>query len=233
LLAKVSLVSEKESRRLNDAGFDVRLKEELMPFDLAVWLVVGYMLGSIPFGVLVTRLLRAPDPRLAGSGHTGAMNTWRQAGLPAAVATALGDLGKGATAAHLAAHFGLSPHAPTVAAMAAIAGHCWPLFAGFRGGMGLGTTVGALTATWPPGTVIFGVTLLGLVGLTRRSAPSSVVTIVTTPALLWGVGAPVQAVELMTGCSLVLLLRYIPLMARGYRGTLPFFESESAGQEQE
>lgn len=192
-----------------------------MTLDLPVWVIVGYVLGSIPFGVLVSRLVKAPDPRAVGSGHTGALNTWRQAGPPAALATALGDMGKAALATYLAGHYGLSPHAPTVAAMAAVAGHCWPLFAGFRGGMGLGATVGALTVTWPPGTVAFGVILLGLVGLTRRSALAAVATAVTTPALLWGMRAPALAVELLAGCSAVLLLRYVPLMMRGYKGSLP------------
>ncbi len=204
-----------------------------MIFDLAVWLVVGYVLGSVPFGVVVTQLVGAPDPRLAGSGHTGAMNTWRQAGLPAAIATALGDIGKAVVVTYLAARYGFSPHAPTVAAMAAVAGHCWPIFAGFRGGMGLGVTVGAMSVTWPPGVVVFGVILVALVGVIRRSAPAALVTIVVTPPLLWAIGAPVQAVEVMAGCSIVLLFRYIPLMARGYRGTLPFFESGSGSGQRE
>jgi len=99
--------------------------------------VLGYLLGSFPSGVVVVRFLKGEDLRKLGSGHTGGRNVRRVAGLAPAVLAVLGDAAKAMVAIRLAETVGPEPWAVPVAATAA-AGHCWPLYTQFQGGMGLG-----------------------------------------------------------------------------------------------
>lgn len=120
-----------------------------------IWLTgVAYLLGSIPFGVLVGYLTMRRDIRASGSGHSGATNTFRQAGLGAAMLVAALDVAKGFAAGWLAQRFGSSEWVIVPVGAAVIAGHCWPVFAGFRGGMGLGTVGGVLLAVYPLGVAL-------------------------------------------------------------------------------
>lgn len=114
-------------------------------------ITAAYLLGSLPFGLWLGYLILKRDVRAGGSGHTGTTNTIRQAGWAAGALVLALDLGKGALAVWLAAHWGDPVWAPIGAAGAVVAGHCWPIFAGFRGGMGLATAGGALAAAYPLG----------------------------------------------------------------------------------
>jgi len=116
--------------------------------------IVAYLLGSIPFAILVTRVKAGVDVRSSGSGHAGATNTMRAAGWVAGIIVMLMDVGKGYLAVWLAARFGGTIAAPIVAAASVVVGHCWPIFAGFRGGMGMASGGGALLAVWPLGFVL-------------------------------------------------------------------------------
>src|SRR5579863_6882563 len=108
----------------------------------------GYLLGSIPFGWLLTRLAGLGDIRAIGSGNIGATNVLRTGRKGLAALTLLFDLGKGSTAVALAAHWGREP--ALVAAGAVILGHMFPVWLGFRGGKGVATALGVLLAlAWP------------------------------------------------------------------------------------
>ncbi len=112
---------------------------------------VGYLLGAIPSAYIAGRALRGIDIRDCGDGHTGTLNVDRHLGRPAAAAVAAADIGKGYLAIWLARSLGLEPTDPAVllCGVAAVAGHCWPVYIGFRGGGGQATTVGVFFALIP------------------------------------------------------------------------------------
>jgi len=118
---------------------------------LALAAILAYLLGSIPFGVLITRALGLRDLRAIGSGNIGATNVLRTASKGAAAATLLLDGGKGAVAVLLARHLG-GETAAMVAGLAAFLGHLFPVWLGFRGGKGVATFLGVMLAlAWPAG----------------------------------------------------------------------------------
>jgi glycerol-3-phosphate acyltransferase PlsY len=149
-------------------------------------LVIGYALGSIPFGLILTRLFQAGDLRSIGSGNIGATNVLRTGRKGLAAATLLLDLGKGLVAV-LAAH-ALLPGAESLAAAGAILGHCFPAWLKFKGGKGVATLMGvALGLAWPIG-LAYAVTWLGLLAVTRISSLAGMSAAVVAPlaALLTG-----------------------------------------------
>src|SRR5512138_1961626 len=113
--------------------------------------LLGYLSGSLPFSVWVTRLVKHVDVRDAGSGHATTTNTIRQAGFGWGALVAVLDVAKGFIPTYLALNVGRDTISPYIlvplTAACAVAGHCWPLFAQFRGGMGIATFGGALLAT--------------------------------------------------------------------------------------
>jgi glycerol-3-phosphate acyltransferase PlsY len=113
------------------------------------FLLGAYLLGSIAFGILVSKLFKLPDPRTVGSGNPGATNVMRSGKKAAALLTLLGDAGKGWLAVWLAQHFGLSSAWVCGVALAVFAGHLFPLFYGFKGGKGVATAAGVLLAISP------------------------------------------------------------------------------------
>jgi glycerol-3-phosphate acyltransferase PlsY len=108
----------------------------------------GYLLGSVPFALLVSRAFGGPDPRSAGSGNLGATNVARLAGKPAGVATLLLDAAKGSAPVYAGLAWASPPEA-ALAGMAAFLGHCYPLYLGFRGGKGVATAMGVYLALAP------------------------------------------------------------------------------------
>lgn len=156
---------------------------------------VGYLLGSIPFGILVGRLLGA-DPRNVGSGRTGATNVYRAVGLPGAIMTLLGDILKSTLAVWLAGR--LSPSDPqgaawtmSAAAVAAIVGHNHSLYIGFRGGAGGTPNAGALIAIWPA-AFLPGIALAALAWFGVRIASVATLTISA-----WTLGSMVYRVAVL------------------------------------
>ena len=139
----------------------------------ALVLVIGYLIGALPFGLLVGRLAGGVDLRQHGSGRTGATNALRTVGLAGAVATFVLDLGKGAAAVLVARWLyapgpaGSPDWVAAAAGVAAIAGHIRSIFIGFRGGRGVATFAGAMLAT-SPWTVAVVVPLVALVVLRTR-----------------------------------------------------------------
>jgi glycerol-3-phosphate acyltransferase PlsY len=153
---------------------------------LLIAAALGYLIGSFPSGVLVTRLLGKPDPRFVGSGHTGGLNVYRLAGIAGIALTGLGDVGKGLLAAWLALRLTGTPWALPAAGMGAVAGHCWSAYIGFAGGMGLGTLGGLFLWQWPL-VVPVAMALWGLAHLLLRDSPRGVMamTVVMVPIFFW------------------------------------------------
>ena len=111
---------------------------------------IGYLLGGIPFGLIVGRLSGLGDVRQYGSGKTGFTNSLRTMGVRRALVVVFGDIGKGALAVVIARYLFDEPAAGALAGAAAVAGHIYPVFAGFRGGRGVATAFGAFLGVSPP-----------------------------------------------------------------------------------
>jgi acyl phosphate:glycerol-3-phosphate acyltransferase len=147
-------------------------------------LILGYLLGSIPFGLVVTKLAGTADIRTIGSGNIGATNVLRTGRKGLAAATLLGDALKGTAAVLLAAWwFGRDP--ALLAGLGAVLGHVFPVWLGFKGGKGVATYIGVLIALAWPVAAAFGV-IWGIVAYTTRtSSLSGLVASAATPVLLW------------------------------------------------
>ncbi|GLK64975.1 glycerol-3-phosphate 1-O-acyltransferase PlsY [Paracoccus kondratievae] len=161
---------------------------------LILWAAIGYLLGTIPFGIVITRALGLGDLRQIGSGNIGATNVLRTGNRPAALATLLLDSGKGAIAVLLARALA-DPHAALIAGAAAFLGHLFPVWLSFRGGKGVATFLGTLLALdWRLGLVACGLWLLTALIL-RISSLSALVAAALTPFIaLWLDGKAMAAV---------------------------------------
>ncbi|MBL27716.1 MAG: acyl-phosphate glycerol 3-phosphate acyltransferase [Rhodospirillaceae bacterium] len=151
------------------------------PLYLAAFL--GYLLGSIPFGYVLTRAAGGVDLRKAGSGSTGATNVLRTGKKGLALATLLLDGGKGALAVYLGARYG--PDTQVIAAGGAVIGHIYPVWLRFHGGKGVATTLGVILAiSWPVGLAACLVWLVVAL-ITRYSSLSSILAMLSAPLFLW------------------------------------------------
>lgn len=156
--------------------------------------LVGYGLGSIPFGLLLTRAAGLGDVRAIGSGNIGATNVLRTGNKKVAAATLLLDLLKG-TAAVLIARLLMPtvPNADTLAGVAAFIGHLFPVWLGFKGGKGVATYIGTLLGVAPLMVPVFAVVWLTLAFTTRYSSLSALVATLVIPVVLWILGMPEAA----------------------------------------
>lgn len=114
-----------------------------------IFVVAAYLLGSVAFGIIVSKVFGLPDPRTVGSGNPGATNVMRSGKKAAAILTLLGDAGKGWLMVWLAQHYGLTQEWVCVVAISVFFGHLYPVFYGFKGGKGVATAAGILLAIWP------------------------------------------------------------------------------------
>ena len=147
---------------------------------LVLALVIGYLCGSVPFGVILTRIAGAGDLRTIGSGNIGATNVLRTGRKGLAAATLIGDLLKGTVAVLIAKAY-LGPDAALFAAVAAFLGHLFPVWLNFKGGKGVATFLGvALALSWPS-ALAFAIVWLAMARLFRYSSLSALVASVVTP----------------------------------------------------
>ena len=185
------------------------------PYLLAA-LVAGYLLGAIPFGLLLTRLFGAGDLRQIGSGNIGATNVLRTGRKGLAAATVLLDGGKGAAAVLIAAHWG--PDTALVAALGSILGHLFPVWLKFRGGKGVATALGILLAlTWPVGIACC-FTWLVVAAISRYSSVSSLVAVAAGPVLAWWLIADLQLVQFMAIMAALVWFRHYENIQRLLKG---------------
>src|SRR5262249_7087029 len=143
----------------------------------------GYLCGSIPFGLIVTRVAGTEDIRSIGSGNIGATNVLRTGRKELAAATLLGDMLKGTVAVLVAGHFG--PNLAIVAALGAFIGHLFPIWLRFRGGKGVATYIGLLIGLAWPVAIMFCLIWLVVAATTRYSSLSALIGSAATPAMLW------------------------------------------------
>jgi glycerol-3-phosphate acyltransferase PlsY len=188
------------------------------PYAIAVvwpWLLAGlafgYLLGSIPFGLIFTRLAGAGDIRQVGSGNIGATNVLRTGRKGVAAATLVADAAKGAVAILVAAAVAGEP-VSLAAGLGAVIGHCFPVWLGFKGGKGVATTLGSLLAwSWPLGIAACLLWLL-LALLFRISSLSALLGLALTAALAWitafapPLGFAISSVPLAAVVSIVVAL---------------------------
>jgi acyl phosphate:glycerol-3-phosphate acyltransferase len=178
--------------------------------------LLGYLLGSLPFAVWITRLAKNVDVREAGSGHATTTNTIRQAGFGWGALVLILDITKGFIPTYLAIHYTANWMIALTAALA-VAGHCWPLFAQFRGGMGLATFGGTLLAAhWFAFIIGMGL-LLALTLILRHGARASVLTGILVGPLFWLLN--LRGVELWIAVAggLVIAFRFLIDWNRQYR----------------
>ena len=181
--------------------------------------VLSYLLGAVPFGLVITRMLGLGDLRQIGSGNIGATNVLRTGNKPAALATLLLDSGKGAIAVLLARQFA-GEHAAIIAGGAAFFGHLYPIWLGFKGGKGVATFLGTMIAlAWPLGLAACAVWLATAV-VTRISSLSALVAAAATVPLAWVLGHP-ELMLLSAILSALIFWRHRSNIARIARGTEP------------
>jgi acyl phosphate:glycerol-3-phosphate acyltransferase len=190
-----------------------------MPLEvlLPAALILGYLLGSIPFGLILTRLAGTPDLRSIGSGNIGATNVLRTGRKGLAAATLICDALKGTVAVLIAGYFA-GPDAAMLAALGAFLGHLFPVWLGFKGGKGVAVYIGVLIGLFWPAAVLFCVLWVVIAVITRYSSLSALVASLITPIFLWWLGH-VTLASLFAALTLLLFYMHRANIARLQAGT--------------
>jgi glycerol-3-phosphate acyltransferase PlsY len=199
--------------------------------ELLLVLLVAYLIGSLSFAVIMSRLFGLPDPRSYGSGNPGATNVLRSGRKVAAVLTLLGDALKGAVAVMLAQwathKYGLPDYTPALAGLAAFVGHLWPVFFGFVGGKGVATALGLLLALNPWLGLACLLTWLLVFGITRVSSLSALAAAGLAPVFVWFINGNVPetlAIVVLVG---LIFWRHKANIGRLLRGEESAFRKKS------
>ncbi len=187
---------------------------ETMGYGLA--LIFGYLLGSIPFGLLITRAAGLGDVRKIGSGNIGATNVLRTGNKGLAAATLLLDALKSTAAALIAGHF--APEFGLLAGFAAFIGHLFPVWLGFKGGKGVATYLGVLIGLAWQGALIFAVVWLAMAFLFRFSSLAALTAAVVVPIALYFIATP-QVAGLFALMSLIVIVKHRANISRLLAGT--------------
>jgi acyl phosphate:glycerol-3-phosphate acyltransferase len=188
----------------------------MSPLLLMLAALIGYALGSIPFGLLLTRAAGLGDVRAIGSGNIGATNVLRTGRKDIAAATLLLDGLKGTAAVLIFTQF--SEPAGVVAGFAAFLGHIFPVWLKFKGGKGVATFLGCLFGfAWPAGLAFCAIWLL-VAKLSHYSSLSALVASAASPLVLWTLGLPAQAMALAI-MAVILWVKHSENIARLRAGT--------------
>src|SRR6267142_1999070 len=209
-----------------------------IPFTVLVIPAVAYLLGSIPFGLILTKLFGRGDVRKEGSGNTGATNVARVAGPLAGILTLLLDGAKGAVAVLIAARYSNdSAMWMVIAGLAALLGHCFPVWLKFKGGKGVATAAGVYLALCAPASLGGLILFLLIVGFSRYVSLGSVAAAVAMPLLMYFLWAPHHAPPLVItfgalAVAMLIVYKHDGNLQRLVRGTEPKFSfSKSKGAE--
>lgn len=184
---------------------------------IAIAFIVGYLLGSVPFGLVLTRLAGTRDIRDIGSGNIGATNVLRTGRKGLAAATLLCDMLKGAAAVLIVQHF-LGKEAALAAGLAAFLGHLFPVWLKFKGGKGVATYIGILIAVAWPVALAYGAIWIVTAYFSRYSSLSALVATALTPLLLWWFGYRLEA-ALFLLLSVIVFVMHRANIARLFAGT--------------
>jgi len=188
---------------------------------LGLLALAGYLLGSIPFGLFITRAGGAGDIRTIGSGNIGATNVLRTGRKDLAALTLILDAGKGAAAVLIARELFGGDLAAAIAGGAAFVGHLFPVWLKFRGGKGVATFFGvALSVLWPMG-LLCAVTWLAVAFLMRISSLAALVAAAAAPLYALALGAPAPILSLTVFMAVLIFIRHHDNISRLARGTEP------------
>ena len=191
-----------------------------MTFDVSLFLIIAaaYLLGSVPFGLILARLAGAGDIRKIGSGNIGATNVLRTGKKGLALLTLLLDGGKGLAAVFVAAFF--APESVPFAGVAALAGHIFPVWLGFKGGKGVATSLGILFGTaWPVGVFVAWIWLMVVLASRYSSLGAIVATLFVAPACFM-FGYP-NLLGMAVAVTVLVLYKHSPNIRRLLSGTEP------------
>ncbi|WP_324260833.1 glycerol-3-phosphate 1-O-acyltransferase PlsY [Altererythrobacter sp. H2] len=186
--------------------------------DILLAVLLGFVGGSIPFGLLLTRAAGLGDIRDIGSGSIGATNVLRTGNKGLAAATVLLDAAKGAFPVLLAAH--LWPGTEGWAAVAAVAGHCFTPWLRFKGGKGFATAAGVLLALAWPVMLVCAAIWAATLAVSRISSVSSMTTVVLAPVAAWALGYP-QIIVPLIAIAAIVLVQHRANIGRLMRGEEP------------
>jgi glycerol-3-phosphate acyltransferase PlsY len=185
---------------------------------LAAWALAGYLVGSIPFAVLVSRALALPDPRTYGSKNIGATNVLRSGHRVAAFLTLVGDAGKGWAAILAARLAGVDDEGAAVVGLCAFLGHVFPVWLRFQGGKGVATAAGVLIALdWRVGVAVIGA-WLAIAVVTRYSSLAAILAAVAAPVATWLIDGNGPFLAAVTVMSAVLVIRHRANIGKLLRG---------------
>lgn len=190
-----------------------------MTSQIALFALAGYLLGSISFAVLLVRRRTGKDIRQEGSGNAGATNVLRSHGKGLAAAVAAADVAKGAAAVLLARLFTADPRVAATAGLAAVVGHVFPIFYGFRGGKGVATAVGSFLALTPWAALVCLATFAAIVAATRYVSLGSIVAMCLLPPVA-GIlfHAPRPTVLAAAGAAALIVVKHFENLKRLARG---------------
>jgi acyl phosphate:glycerol-3-phosphate acyltransferase len=170
------------------AGYTIKGATAMSPEAwLPVAFIIGYLLGSIPFGLILTKLAGTQDLRSIGSGNIGATNVLRTGHKGLAAATLLCDMLKGTLAVVISGYLG-GPNAAMLAALGAFLGHLFPVWLNFKGGKGVAVYIGVLLGLFWPAALVFCVLWIATAATSRYSSLSALVASFVTPIFLWWFG---------------------------------------------
>ncbi len=189
----------------------------MQAFTAYLFPILGYLFGSLPFSVWVTRYAKNVDVRDAGSGHATTTNTIRQAGFGWGALVGILDVVKGLVPTLLAVTYDGETWVVVLTAALAVTGHCWPLFAQFRGGMGLAAFGGALLAVNWFSFVLAAGLLLTLVLILRHAARAGLLTGILVAPLFWMLNLRGVEFWIALACGLVIAYRFLMDWNRKYR----------------
>jgi acyl phosphate:glycerol-3-phosphate acyltransferase len=179
--------------------------------------LLGYLSGSLSFSVWITRLLKGVDVREAGSGHATTTNTIRQAGFAAGALVLVLDIAKGWMPVWLALRYAPALWIVPMTAACAVIGHCWPVFAQFRGGMGLATAAGGVLAVSPLAFLIAAAILIFLTLIFHHGARASLITGLIVAPAFWISGLRGTEFSIAAAVGCVLVFRFLKSWNRKYR----------------
>jgi glycerol-3-phosphate acyltransferase PlsY len=186
----------------------------------ALAVLVAYLIGAVPIGWMVARAFGVTDIRRHGSGNIGATNVLRTLGRLPAIATLLGDVFKGYVAVALGAALGGGEPGVTAAATAAaVAGNCWSVFLGFRGGKGVATGLGALLRSVPLATLAALPVFVAVAATTRLVSLASLLATLCVPLGAWLLGYPAAAAVAALAVAAIIVVRHHENIARLRAGT--------------
>ena len=181
--------------------------------------ITAYLIGSVPFAVLLAKRWGAQDLRLVGSGNVGATNVLRAYGVTPGVIVALLDMAKGAVSVILADRLNAAGAAPAAAGVAAVIGHVFPVWLGFRGGKGVATAFGVFSILTPLAALVaFGVFMVS-VWITRYVSIGSVLASATLPPVAYATGTPAPEVTAALAIAVLVIVRHRANLARVRDGT--------------